>query len=107
MAWPSCRSRWRGRLSRGVGDAGSFRQDASPASCPCRSLQPEATKLAIKIPHLLAAPDWETQPGDEFMALWGTGYDEGRAFIEIEQRNKIIQRFWTKPGRPSNKSSSP
>ncbi|HEY3864176.1 MAG TPA: alpha-2-macroglobulin family protein [Verrucomicrobiae bacterium] len=62
-------------------------------------VQPNAQKLAIKIPDLLAAPNWEAQPGDEFSALWGTGYDEGRAFVEIEHRNKIIQRFWTEPGR--------
>ena len=66
---------------------------------PLQVLKPDAAKLAIKIPHLLAAPNWERQPGDEFMALWGTGYDQGRAFVEIEQRNKIIQRFWTQPGR--------
>jgi hypothetical protein len=66
---------------------------------PLRVVQPDAAKLAIKIPNLLAAPKWEVQPGEEFMALWGTGYDEGRAFVEIEQRRKIIRRFWTEPGR--------
>ena len=66
---------------------------------PLQVLKPDAAKLALKIPNLLAAPSWEAQPGDEFMALWGTGYEEGRAFVEIEQRNKIIQRFWTEPGR--------
>jgi uncharacterized protein YfaS (alpha-2-macroglobulin family) len=66
---------------------------------PLQVLKPDATKLAIKIPHLLAAPSWEAQPGNEFMALWGTGYDEGRALVEIEHRNNIIQRFWTEPGR--------
>ncbi|MGA2555027.1 MAG: alpha-2-macroglobulin family protein [Verrucomicrobiota bacterium] len=66
---------------------------------PLRVVQPDAAKLAIRIPHLLAAPKWEAQPGEEFMVLWGTGYDEGRAFVEIEQRHKILQRFWTEPGR--------
>jgi uncharacterized protein YfaS (alpha-2-macroglobulin family) len=66
---------------------------------PLRVVRPDAAKLAIKIPHLLAAPKWEVQPGNEFMALWGTGYEEGRAFVEIEQRNKIIQHFWTEPAR--------
>ncbi len=66
---------------------------------PLRVVQPNAAKLAIKIPNLLAAPKWDLQPGEEFMALWGTGYDEGRAFVEIEQRRKIIRRFWTEPGR--------
>ncbi|HOC57054.1 MAG TPA: alpha-2-macroglobulin family protein [Verrucomicrobiota bacterium] len=65
---------------------------------PLQVLQPEAAKLAIRIPQLLAAPDWEVQPGQEFIALWGTGYETGRAFIEIEHRQKMIQRYWTKPG---------
>src|ERR1019366_7184521 len=66
---------------------------------PIQVVNPDAAKLAIKIPNLLAAPTWERQPGDDFMALWGTGYDEGRALVEIEHRNKILQRFWTEPGR--------
>ncbi len=66
---------------------------------PLQVLKPEDTRLAIKIPNLLAAPKWETQPGEEFMALWGTGYESGRAFIEIEQHDTILQRFWTKPGQ--------
>ncbi len=66
---------------------------------PLQVLQPDAAALVIKVPQLLAAPDWETQPGQEFMAVWGTGYETGRAFIEIEQRDKMLQRFWTAPGR--------
>ncbi len=68
------------------------------ARLPVQVLKPGDTKLAIKIPHLVAAPDWALEPGQEFMALWGTGYDKGRAFIEIEQRRKMVQRYWTKPG---------
>jgi hypothetical protein len=66
---------------------------------PIQVLKPDATKLAIKIPHLLASPNWETEPGQDFMALWGTGYEQGRAFIEIEHRHKLLQRFWTSPGQ--------
>jgi uncharacterized protein YfaS (alpha-2-macroglobulin family) len=66
---------------------------------PLQVVKPDTAKLAIKIPHLLASPNLEMQPGDEFMALWGTGYDQGRALVEIEHRNKIIRRFWTEPGR--------
>ena len=47
-------------------------------------LQPDAPALAIKVPNLVAAPDWEAQPGAEFTAVWGTGYATGRALIEIE-----------------------
>ncbi|MEI7731372.1 MAG: alpha-2-macroglobulin family protein [Verrucomicrobiota bacterium] len=66
------------------------------AQLPLRVLKPEANKLAIKIPQLLAAPVWTVEPGQEFMALWGTGYDQGRTFVEIEHRNKVIRRYWTK-----------
>ena len=54
--------------------------------------------LAVKIPNLVAAPKWTLEPGAEFMALWGTGYEQGRAFIEIEHRGKMLQGFWTELG---------
>ena len=66
---------------------------------PLQVLQPEAARLAIRIPQLLAAPDWEAQPGQDFMALWGTGYETGRAFIELEQQHEMVQRYWTKAGQ--------
>ncbi|HTL16827.1 MAG TPA: alpha-2-macroglobulin family protein, partial [Patescibacteria group bacterium] len=66
---------------------------------PIQVLDPQADHLAIKIPHLLAAPSWEAQPGNEFSALWGSGYDYGRAFVEIEHRHQMLQRFWTEPGQ--------
>ncbi len=69
------------------------------ARLPFQVLNPEATRLAIKIPHLLEFPAQSVEPGQEFTALWGTGYDTGRAFIEIEYRHKMIQRYWTKPGQ--------
>ena len=61
-------------------------------------LAPEAKQFPIKVPNLVAGPKWSLEPGDEFMALWGTGYDRGRAFIEIEHRGKLLQGFWTEPG---------
>lgn len=66
---------------------------------PIRVLKPTDTRLAIELPFLLDAPRWEAQPGGDFFALWGTGYDSGRAYIEIEQRHQMIQRYWTKPGQ--------
>jgi hypothetical protein len=69
------------------------------ARAQVRVVKPEDTKLAIRIPHLVDAPKWSLEPGEEFMALWGTGYPEGRAFVEIEHRHKMIQRFWTRAGQ--------
>jgi len=68
------------------------------ALLPLNVLAPEARRFPIKIPNLVAAPKWSLEPGDEFMALWGSGYDRARAFIEIEHRGKLLQRFWTEPG---------
>jgi hypothetical protein len=68
------------------------------ALLPLDVLAPEAKKFPIKIPNLVAGPKWTLEPGEEFMALWGTGYDRGRAFIEIEHRGKVLQSFWTEAG---------
>ncbi|MBV9124183.1 MAG: hypothetical protein JO112_12570, partial [Planctomycetes bacterium] len=69
------------------------------ALLPLEVLDPAAGKLGIKVPNLLTAPSWTVEPGHDFTALWGTGYDDGRAFIEIEQRHKILKSFWTEPGQ--------
>jgi len=68
------------------------------ALLPLNVLAPEAKAFPIKIPNLVAAPKWSLEPGEEFMALWGSGYDRARAFIEIEHRGKLLQSFWTEPG---------
>ncbi|MEX0715858.1 MAG: MG2 domain-containing protein, partial [Planctomycetaceae bacterium] len=58
-------------------------------------IDPGAEKLALKIPFLLAAPKWSLEPGEELTAVWGSGYDAARAFVEIEHRGKIVRSFWT------------
>ncbi|WP_197443078.1 alpha-2-macroglobulin family protein [Lignipirellula cremea] len=58
-----------------------------------------AKKLAFKLPDLLTAPTWSLEPGEELQAVWGTGYDEGQAFVEIEHRGKVLKKYWTTPGR--------
>ncbi len=63
-----------------------------------RVVDPTANNLGLKLANLLAAPKWELQPGDKLAAIWGTGYDSGRAFIEVEHRGKLLQSFWTKAG---------
>ena len=51
------------------------------ARLPIRVLDPDAAKPAIRVPDLLAAPEWSLEPGQEFMALWGSGYDRrGRSW---------------------------
>jgi len=60
-------------------------------------LNPDAAKFSVKVPNHVAAPKWSLEPGQEFMALWGTGYDRGRAFIEIERGGEVVKSFWTDP----------
>ncbi|HPA16693.1 MAG TPA: alpha-2-macroglobulin family protein [Verrucomicrobiae bacterium] len=69
------------------------------AQLPLHVLRPSAEKLLAKVPQLLEAPKWTVEPGGEFVALWGTGYDTGRAFVEIEHRGKVVERYWTGLGR--------
>ncbi len=64
---------------------------------PLQVLDPGAKKLAIRIPNLFASETTIVEPGEEFSAIWGTGYDKARAFVEIEHRRKVISSFWTKP----------
>ena len=63
-----------------------------------QTLDPKANKLGLKLANLLAAPKWQLEPGEKLQAVWGSGYDTARAYVEIEHRGKILQSFWTKPG---------
>ncbi len=69
------------------------------AELPLRVIDPDAERLTLKVPHLFDAPAWSVEPGEEFTALWGSGYDEARAYVEIEHRGKILQSYWTDPER--------
>ncbi len=64
---------------------------------PLQVLDPQASECNLKIPFLLTAPTWQVEPGDSLTALWGSGYDRARAYIEIEHRKKILRSFWTDP----------
>ncbi|MCI0463633.1 MAG: MG2 domain-containing protein [Gemmataceae bacterium] len=69
------------------------------ALLPVQVLDPAAKKLAIKVPHLVAAPKWSVEPGEKFSMVWGTGYDQARAYVEVEHRRKILKSFWTEPAQ--------
>lgn len=66
--------------------------------CEITVLDPSAPKFDLMLPSLVTAPTWEAAPGKDFTAFWGTGYDSGRAFVEIEKRGQILRRFWTPIG---------
>src|SRR5262249_4195309 len=72
---------------------------AVTARLPVQVLDPAAKQLALRVPDLVAAPKWSVEPGEEFRLLWGTGYDKARAYVEVEHRRKVLQSFWTEPGK--------
>lgn len=66
---------------------------------PVKVYDPQARKFPIKIPYAVESPQWTLEPGGDFLALWGSGYDEAQAFVEIEHRGKVVQAYWNEPGR--------
>ena len=58
----------------------------------------QAGQYPIKLPSHFSAPKWSLAPGESFFALWGTGYDKGRAFVEVECRGKLLRAWWTAAG---------
>ena len=68
------------------------------AALPLRVLDPRASRFPLQVPDLLAAPAWTIEPGTEFVALWGSGYQGARAYVEIEHRGETLQAYWTAPG---------
>jgi uncharacterized protein YfaS (alpha-2-macroglobulin family) len=59
----------------------------------------KAKQFPVKIPNHFAAEKWSVEPGSSFVGLWGTGYDKGRAFVELECRGKLLKSFWTQADR--------
>ncbi len=56
---------------------------------------PSAARFPIRLPNHFAAEAWTLQPGQTFTALWATGYDTGRALVEIECAGKLLKSYWT------------
>ena len=62
-------------------------------------VDPEVTHFGVHVANHFAAPKWSLEPGESFTALWGTGYDTGRAFVELECRGQVRRAWWTDPDR--------
>jgi uncharacterized protein YfaS (alpha-2-macroglobulin family) len=72
---------------------------AVTARLPIQVVDLKAKEFTVKVANHFAAAQWSVEPGESLIALWGTGYDKGRAFVEIEHRGKIFRSFWTAAGR--------
>jgi len=62
-------------------------------------VDPDARDFGVRVANHFAAPRWSLEPGELFVALWGTGYDTGRAFVELECRGKLLRAWWTDPNQ--------
>ncbi len=72
---------------------------AVTARLPVQVVDIDAKKFPVRIPNLFTAERWSVEPGENFTGLWGTGYDRGRAFVEIEHGGKLLRSFWTAANR--------
>ena len=62
-------------------------------------VDPQAQHFGIKIANEFASPSWSAEPGETFVALWGTGYDTAWAHVELECRGQVLHAWWTDPNR--------
>ncbi|MGM0607168.1 MAG: alpha-2-macroglobulin family protein [Candidatus Muiribacteriota bacterium] len=53
----------------------------------------------LKIPFYTSYNSSSVLPGNNLELVWGTGYEEGRAFVEIVHRGETLKSFWTEPGQ--------
>ncbi|HPG18881.1 MAG TPA: MG2 domain-containing protein, partial [Opitutaceae bacterium] len=77
------------------------------ASTTIEVVDPQATVYGVKVPHHVVAPVWSAEPGATFTALWGTGYNRGRAWVEVLCDDQVLQRFWTPADRTQVLISQP
>ena len=62
-------------------------------------VDPTAARYGVKRAFMLKSAKQSAEPLSEFTALVGTGYEKGRALVEIAQAGKTLARYWTEPGR--------
>jgi hypothetical protein len=62
-------------------------------------VDPAAERYGVKRAFVMKSEKQSVEPASEFSALVGTGYDKGRALVEISQAGKTLTRYWTEPGR--------
>jgi hypothetical protein len=65
------------------------------ALLPLRVLDPAAATFPVRIPHHFSMKSTKVLPGEEFVALWGTGYEQARVYFEIEHRGRILRKGWS------------
>jgi hypothetical protein len=62
-------------------------------------VDPAAERYGVKRAFVMKSEKQSVEPNGEFSAFVGTGYEKGRALVEIAQAGKVLSRYWTEPGR--------
>ncbi|MEW6160077.1 MAG: MG2 domain-containing protein, partial [Verrucomicrobiota bacterium] len=57
-----------------------------------RVLDPGSKQFKIRLPSAVSVKSERLEPGQQLIAIWGSGYPHARACIEFEHRDKIIRR---------------
>lgn len=70
-------------------------------------VDPAAERFNVRLANHFAAPKWSVEPGESFLALWGTGYETGRAFVELECRGRVLRAWWTQGDRTQETIEEP
>lgn len=62
-------------------------------------IDPRARHYTVKLAHRFVVQEETLDPGEEMLALWGTGYERGRAYVEVKCGGQRLQSYWTDPER--------
>ncbi|HEU5080968.1 MAG TPA: alpha-2-macroglobulin family protein [Opitutaceae bacterium] len=81
--------------------------NAVSAELPFTVFDPQSQTSSLKVPNFVSSDERSYAVGETFTALWGTGYESGRAFVEIERDGKSIVSYWTKPSRTQERIDLP
>ena len=64
-------------------------------------------KFPVKLPSYSVASADSANVGDTVHFFWGTGFESGRALIEIVYANELRENYWTDPERTMHSFSLP
>ena len=65
------------------------------ALLPIRVVDPQSGDFPVTVNHHFDVKKTSIEPGGELVALWGTGYEKGRYYYEIEHRGEILRKGWS------------
>ncbi|MCG2811856.1 MAG: MG2 domain-containing protein [Candidatus Aminicenantes bacterium] len=115
--WPVAGQQWQGKFNASEKSAqslplkliaGFYRVEARArdsfgrevkALLPLQVLPERKLKhFPLKLTNLVKVSNEIVEVGKTLELFWGTGFESGSCFIEVECQNRIITSFWSEPG---------